>query len=98
MVIAKHGRTLGIGTGNTSRVDSLRCAIQRAHRFGFDLKGAVMASEAFLPFSDSVELCAEVGISAIIQPGGSIRDKEVIQACDRHGIALVFTGTRHFRH
>ena len=98
MVIAKHGRTLGIGTGNTSRVDSLRCAIQRAHRFGFDLKGAVMASEAFLPFSDSVELCAKVGISAIIQPGGSIRDKEIISACDRHGIALVFTGTRHFRH
>ncbi len=98
VVIAKGGRTLGIGTGNTSRVDSLRCAIQKAQRFGFDLNGAVMASEAFLPFSDSVELCAEVGISAIIQPGGSIRDKEVISACDRHGIALVFTGTRHFRH
>ena len=98
VVIAKDGRTLGIGTGNTSRVDSLRCAIQRAKRFGFDLKGAVMASEAFLPFKDSVELCAEVGISAIIEPGGSIRDKEVISACDQHGIALVFTGTRHFRH
>ncbi len=98
VVIAKKGQTIGIGTGNTSRIDSLRCAIQKAQRFGFDLRGAVMASEAFLPFKDSVELCAQVGISAIIQPGGSIRDKEVLSACDEFGIALVLTGTRHFRH
>ena len=98
VVLAKNGQTLGIGTGNTSRVDSLRCAIAKAKRFGFDLKGAVMASEAFLPFRDSVDICAQEGITAIVQPGGSIRDKEVISACDEHGIALIFTGTRHFRH
>jgi len=79
-------------------VDSLRCAIARAQRFGFDLKGSVMASEAFLPFRDSVDLAQEVGIRAIIQPGGSIRDKEVIEAVNQHNMAMVFTGTRHFRH
>jgi len=98
IVIAKGGRTLGIGSGNVSRVDSLRCAIARAQRFGFDLKGSVMASEAFLPFRDSVDLAQEVGIRAIIQPGGSIRDKEVIEAVNQHNMAMVFTGTRHFRH
>ncbi|MFN4319361.1 MAG: bifunctional phosphoribosylaminoimidazolecarboxamide formyltransferase/IMP cyclohydrolase [Aquificaceae bacterium] len=98
VVIAKDGRTLGIGSGNVSRVDSLRCAIARAHRFGIDLKGSVMASEAFLPFRDSVDLAQEAGIRAIIQPGGSIRDKEVIEAVNQHQMAMVFTGTRHFRH
>ncbi len=98
IVIVKDGRTLGIGSGNVSRVDSLRCAIARAQRYGFELKGSVMASEAFLPFRDSVDIAHQVGISAIVQPGGSIRDKEVIQAADEHGIAMVFTGTRHFRH
>lgn len=98
IVIVKDGRTLGIGSGNVSRVDSLRCAIARAQRYGFELKGSVMASEAFLPFRDSVDIAHQVGVSAIVQPGGSIRDKEVIQAADEHGIAMVFTGTRHFRH
>ncbi len=98
VVIAKDRRTLGIGSGNVSRVDSVRCAISRAERYGFDLRGSVLASEAFFPFRDSVDLCKEAGITAIIQPGGSIRDKEVIEAADQHKIAMVFTGTRHFRH
>ncbi len=98
VVIAKEGRTLGIGSGNVSRVDSLRCAISRAVRYGFDLKGSVLASEAFFPFRDSIDLAHSVGISAVIQPGGSIRDKEVIQAVNEHGMCMVFTHTRHFRH
>jgi phosphoribosylaminoimidazolecarboxamide formyltransferase/IMP cyclohydrolase len=98
VVIAKEGRTLGIGSGNVSRVDSLRCAISRAVRQGFDLKGSVLASEAFFPFRDSIDLANTVGISAVIQPGGSIRDKEVIQAVNEHSMCMVFTHTRHFRH
>lgn len=98
IVIAKNGRTLGIGSGNVSRVDSLRCAIAKAQRFGFELEGSVVASEAFLPFRDSVDIASQAGISAIIQPGGSIRDKEVIEAVNQHRMTMVFTGTRHFRH
>ncbi|MCX8164851.1 MAG: bifunctional phosphoribosylaminoimidazolecarboxamide formyltransferase/IMP cyclohydrolase [Aquificaceae bacterium] len=98
IVIAKNKRTIGIGSGNVSRVDSLRCAISKAQRFGFDLKGSLMASEAFLPFRDNVDIAHEAGIGAIIQPGGSLRDKEVIEAVDQHGMAMVFTGIRHFRH
>ncbi|MFN3814130.1 MAG: bifunctional phosphoribosylaminoimidazolecarboxamide formyltransferase/IMP cyclohydrolase [Aquificaceae bacterium] len=98
IVIVKDGRTLGIGSGNVSRVDSLRCAIAKAQRYGFELKGSVMASEAFLPFRDNVDIASQVGVSAIVQPGGSIRDKEVIQAVNEHKMAMVFTGTRHFRH
>lgn len=98
VVIAKDGRTLGIGSGNVSRVDSLRCAIAKAQRFGFNLQGSVLASEAFLPFRDSVDIAHQVGIKGIIQPGGSIRDKEVISAVNEHNMTMVFTGTRHFRH
>ncbi|MFN7065149.1 MAG: bifunctional phosphoribosylaminoimidazolecarboxamide formyltransferase/IMP cyclohydrolase [Aquificaceae bacterium] len=98
VVLAKGGRTLGIGSGNVSRVDSLRCAIAKAKRFGFDLRGSVMASEAFLPFRDSVDIAFEAGIVALIQPGGSIRDKEVIEVVNQYNMAMVFTGTRHFRH
>ncbi|GAB6065709.1 bifunctional phosphoribosylaminoimidazolecarboxamide formyltransferase/IMP cyclohydrolase [Aquifex pyrophilus] len=98
VVIAKGGRTLGIGSGNVSRVDSLKCAINKAKEFGFDLRGAVVASEAFFPFRDSIDIMAKEGITAVIQPGGSIRDKEVIEACNEHGIAMVFTGLRHFKH
>jgi len=98
IVIAKNGQTLGIGSGNVSRVDSLKCAINKAKEFGFDLKGAVVASEAFFPFRDSIDIMAKEGISAVIQPGGSIRDEEVIQACNEHGIAMIFTGLRHFKH
>jgi len=98
VVIAKDNATVGIGVGQTSRVDSLEVAIKKAKEFGFSLKGAVLASEAFFPFRDSVDKAAEVGITAIVQPGGSVRDPEVIQAADEHGIALVFTGMRHFKH
>ncbi|MEJ7620001.1 MAG: bifunctional phosphoribosylaminoimidazolecarboxamide formyltransferase/IMP cyclohydrolase [Aquificaceae bacterium] len=98
IVIAKEGKTLAIGSGNTSRVDSLRCALAKAQRFGFELRGSVLASEAFLPFRDSVDIAHSAGITAIIQPGGSIRDKEVIEAVNQHNMAMVFTGTRHFRH
>ncbi|NPA32952.1 MAG: bifunctional phosphoribosylaminoimidazolecarboxamide formyltransferase/IMP cyclohydrolase [Aquificae bacterium] len=98
VVIAKDQMTLGIGTGNVSRVDSLKCAIAKAKERGFSLKGAVVASEAFFPFRDSIDIMAKEGISAVIQPGGSIRDEEVIRACDEHGIAMLFTNMRHFKH
>ena len=98
VVIAKDKKTLGIGPGQTSRVDSLETAIKKAQEFGFDLKGAVLASEAFFPFRDSIDEAAKFGISAVIQPGGSIRDPEVIQAADEHSMAMVFTGMRHFKH
>lgn len=98
IVLAKKRQLLASGVGQTSRVDALRQAIQKAKSFGFDLKGAVMASDAFFPFSDCVEMAAEEGIKSIIQPGGSIRDAESIESCDRHGIAMFFTGIRHFKH
>ena len=77
---------------------ALRQAIQKAHTFGFDLKGAVLASDAFFPFRDCVDLAATAGITAIVQPGGSIRDQESIDACNEQGVAMVTTGVRHFRH
>ncbi|MEM3400172.1 MAG: bifunctional phosphoribosylaminoimidazolecarboxamide formyltransferase/IMP cyclohydrolase [Candidatus Micrarchaeia archaeon] len=95
IVYAHEDRCVGIGAGQMSRVDSVRVANMKA---GERAKGAAMASDAFLPFRDSVDIASEAGITAIIQPGGSIRDKEVIEACDEHGIAMVFTGMRHFRH
>ena len=98
VVYAKDKVAVGIGVGQTSRVDSARCAIEKAQMVGIDLSGAVMASEAFFPFRDSVDEAAKVGITAIIQPGGSIRDKEVIEAANEHNMAMVFTGVRHFRH
>ncbi len=98
VVIVKDGKTLGIGPGQTSRVDSLETAIRKAKEFGFELDGSVLASEAFFPFRDSVDEAAKHGIKAIIQPGGSIRDGEVIEAANEHGIAMVFTGMRHFKH
>jgi len=98
IVYAKGGITLGIGAGQPSRVMSARIAAIKAGEAGFEVKGSVMASDAFLPFRDSVDAAAEAGISAIIQPGGSMRDKEVIAAADERGISMVFTGMRHFRH
>jgi len=98
VVIAKDKKTLGIGPGQTSRVDSLETAVKKAKEFGFDLSESVLASEAFFPFRDSIDFAAKFGISAVIQPGGSIRDEEVIQAADENNIAMVFTGTRHFKH
>lgn len=95
ILIAKDGQTLGIGAGQMSRVDSVEIALKKAGDFA---KTAVMASDAFFPFKDSVELCATYGISAIIQPGGSKRDQESIDCCNEHGIAMIFTGSRHFKH
>jgi len=98
IVYARGGRTLGIGAGQMSRVWSARIAIMKAKDAGLAVAGSVMASDAFFPFRDSVDSAAEEGVTAIIQPGGSIRDEEVISAADEAGIAMVFTGMRHFRH
>ncbi|WP_448508360.1 bifunctional phosphoribosylaminoimidazolecarboxamide formyltransferase/IMP cyclohydrolase [Immundisolibacter sp.] len=98
IVYAAGQRTLGIGAGQMSRVDSARIAALKAAEAGFDLTGAVMASDAFFPFRDGLDAAAERGIAAVIQPGGSMRDGEVIAAADEHGMAMVFTGVRHFRH
>jgi phosphoribosylaminoimidazolecarboxamide formyltransferase/IMP cyclohydrolase len=97
-VIAKNNQLIASGTGQTSRVDALKQAINKAMAFGFDLKGAVMASDAFFPFADCVEIAHKVGIDTVIQPGGSIKDKDSIEYCDAKGMSMVFTGTRHFKH
>lgn len=98
IVLAKGRQLLGSGMGQTSRVDALRQAIQKALSFGLDLQGAVMASDAFFPFADSVEIAHQAGIKAVIQPGGSIRDEASIRFCDDHDMSMVFSGVRHFRH
>ncbi|MCB0792931.1 MAG: bifunctional phosphoribosylaminoimidazolecarboxamide formyltransferase/IMP cyclohydrolase [Flavobacteriales bacterium] len=98
ITLAKSMQLLASGTGQTSRVDALEQAIAKARKFGFDLHGAVMASDAFFPFPDCVNIAADAGITAIAQPGGSIRDQESIDACDAKGIAMVLTGHRHFKH
>ncbi|MFM9840216.1 MAG: bifunctional phosphoribosylaminoimidazolecarboxamide formyltransferase/IMP cyclohydrolase [Cyclobacteriaceae bacterium] len=98
IILAVDGQMLSSGVGQTSRVDALRQAIDKAAAFGFGLKGAVMASDAFFPFPDCVEIASEQGIKAVIQPGGSIKDQESINFCDQHGMAMVFTGVRHFKH
>ncbi|SMC09669.1 bifunctional phosphoribosylaminoimidazolecarboxamide formyltransferase/IMP cyclohydrolase [Nitratiruptor tergarcus] len=94
----KDGALVAIGMGMTSRVDAAKCALKKAEELGIDVKGAAMASEAFFPFRDSVDEAAKAGIKAIVEPGGSIRDDEVIEAANEHGIALYFTGVRHFLH
>ena len=98
IVLAKNRQLLGSGVGQTSRVDALRHAIEKAQSFNFDLKGAVMASDAFFPFADCVEIADKAGVNAIIQPGGSIRDNESVEYCDVHDIAMYMTGFRHFKH
>jgi len=98
IVLARNKQLLSSGVGQTSRVDALRQAIVKAHAFGFDLKGAVMASDAFFPFPDCVEIAAKEGITAIIQPGGSVKDKDSIACCNKYKVAMVFTGIRHFKH
>ena len=98
IVFAREGQTLGVGAGQMNRVDSTRIAAQRAARHELDLKGSVLASDAFFPFRDGLDEAAQHGITAVIQPGGSMRDEEVIQAANEHGLAMVFTGIRHFRH
>lgn len=98
IILAINGQLLASGVGQTSRVDALRQAIEKAGTFGFQLKGAVMASDAFFPFPDCVEIAHQYGIEAVIQPGGSIKDQDSIDYCDRHNMAMVFTGIRHFKH
>ena len=98
IVYTRDRMTLGIGAGQTSRIDAARFGALRAQSRALDLAGAVMASDAFFPFRDSIDTAAQQGIKMIIQPGGSKRDDEVIAAADEHDIAMVFTGHRHFRH
>jgi len=98
IVLAKNKQLIGSGAGQTSRVDALKQAIAKAKDFGFDMNEAVMASDAFFPFPDCVEMAYKVGIKAIIQPGGSVNDKASVESCDNNGIAMVVTGTRHFKH
>jgi phosphoribosylaminoimidazolecarboxamide formyltransferase/IMP cyclohydrolase len=90
--------TVGVGAGQMSRVNSARIAAIKAEQAGLQVTGAVMASDAFFPFRDGIDNAAAAGITAVIQPGGSMRDNEVIAAADEHGMAMVFTGMRHFRH
>ena len=98
IVLAKNKQLVASGVGQTSRVDALKQAVEKAKSFGFDLHGAVMASDAFFPFADCVEIAGNEGITAVIQPGGSIRDKESFDYCNEHGMAMVTTGFRHFKH
>ena len=96
--LVKNKQLIGKGCGQTSRIDSLRHAIEKARQFNFDLKGAVMSSDAFFPFNDCVKMGHAEGIEAFIQPGGSIRDKDSIEYCQENKIAMVLTGMRHFKH
>jgi phosphoribosylaminoimidazolecarboxamide formyltransferase/IMP cyclohydrolase len=98
IIYAKDNMTIGVGAGQMSRVVSSKIAAMKANDEGLTVTGAVMASDAFFPFRDGLDVAAQFGIKAVIQPGGSMRDKEVIAAADEHGIAMVFTGMRHFRH
>jgi len=98
IVIANETQTLGVGAGQMNRVDSVRIAAMRAERFGHPLKGSALASDAFFPFRDNVDEAAKLGVNAIIQPGGSVKDDESIAAANEHGIAMAFTGIRHFKH
>ncbi|MBP3224786.1 MAG: bifunctional phosphoribosylaminoimidazolecarboxamide formyltransferase/IMP cyclohydrolase PurH, partial [Campylobacter sp.] len=98
VVYVKNSAMVAIGMGMTSRVDAARAAVAKARDLGLDLQGCALASEAFFPFKDSIEIANEVGVKAVIQPGGSIRDDEVVAAADEFGMAMYFTGIRHFLH
>jgi phosphoribosylaminoimidazolecarboxamide formyltransferase/IMP cyclohydrolase len=98
IVLAKNLATIGIGGGQTSRVDSVKLALDKAREHGHDLQGAVLASDAFFPFADGPQVALDAGVAAIIQPGGSRRDEEVTEAVEAAGAAMVLTGRRHFRH
>lgn len=98
IVLVKNNQLIGMGCGQTSRVDACKQAIAKAHTFGFDTQGAVMASDAFFPFPDCVEIAHQAGIVAVIQPGGSIKDQASIDYCDAHGLSMMMTGVRHFKH
>ncbi len=98
IVLARDGQTIGVGAGQMSRLDSAKIAVAKAKEFGFDIKGSVAASDAFFPFPDALEILAEEGIAAVIQPGGSKNDAEVLKSAEKHGIVTVLTGQRHFLH
>lgn len=98
IALVKNGQLIGSGVGQTSRIDAMNQAIHKAQHHGFDLKGAVLASDAFFPFSDSVELAKKFGIEVVVQPGGSVRDEDSINFCESEGMCLIFTGLRHFKH
>ncbi|HHJ50978.1 MAG TPA: bifunctional phosphoribosylaminoimidazolecarboxamide formyltransferase/IMP cyclohydrolase PurH, partial [Phaeodactylibacter sp.] len=98
IAVTKNRQLIGMGCGQTSRIDALRQAIEKARRMGFDPAGSVLASDAFFPFADSVEAAHKAGISAVVQPGGSIRDQDSIAYCNQHGLCMVFSGVRHFKH
>ena len=98
IALVKNKQLIGKGCGQTSRIDALRHALEKAKQFNFNLTGAVMASAAFFPFNDCVQLGHEAGITAFIQPGGSIRDNDSIEYCKQHNLAMVITGLRHFKH
>ena len=98
IVLAKNKQLYASGIGQTSRVDALKQAIEKARSFEFDLNGAVMASDAFFPFADCVEIANNAGITTVVQPGGSIKDQDSIDYCNAHDMAMVFTGYRHFKH
>ena len=98
IVFANSNQLLGVGAGQMSRIDSVKIAVQKVAEAGLNLQGAIMASDAFFPFSDSIEIAAEAGISVIIQPGGSIKDEDVIKKANELGVAMVFTKIRHFLH
>ncbi|MFM2224364.1 MAG: hypothetical protein RJA07_566 [Bacteroidota bacterium] len=98
ITLAKNEQLIGSGCGQTSRIDALKGAVEKAKNFGFDLKGAVMASDAFFPFPDCVEVAHKAGVTAVIQPGGSIKDKDSVEYCNNNNMAMVMTGIRHFKH
>jgi phosphoribosylaminoimidazolecarboxamide formyltransferase / IMP cyclohydrolase len=98
IVYCRNGQTIGIGAGQMSRIYSAKISGLKAADEGLQVAGAVMASDAFFPFSDGIEAAAAAGITAVIHPGGSMRDAEIIEAADRLGLAMIFTGMRHFRH
>ncbi len=98
IVLSAGDRVIGVGAGQMSRVDSAKIAVSRAHDLGLSTRGSVVASDAFFPFRDGLDVVAVAGATAAIQPGGSLRDKEVIAAADEHGMAMILTGMRHFRH
>jgi phosphoribosylaminoimidazolecarboxamide formyltransferase/IMP cyclohydrolase len=98
IILANEGQLLASGVGQTSRVDALKQAIEKAAAFGFSLQGSVMASDAFFPFPDCVEIASKEGVTAVIQPGGSVKDQDSINFCDAHNMSMVFTGIRHFKH
>ena len=98
IVLSSDGATIGIGAGQMSRVDSVKLAVRKAGDAGLDVAGSILSSDAFFPFRDGIDAAAEAGVGTVIQPGGSIRDEEVIAAADEHGMTMVLTGRRLFRH